>query len=129
MLSLYPDMIEWELEWKKVAFVPPYVFGFSDDDLVEVRNIHSGALVQILKTEGRIRNVSCHTPTTSWRAVTYDTGEDVGNLPRDTFTLREWGPVVLTNENYIVQFTPRSFSDSLDPRLFDIEFQFTSKHL
>lgn len=123
MLSLPPGKIEWEMHWEKVAFVPPYVFGFCDD-LVEVRNIYSGALVQILKIEGEVRHLSCHNQATDWRAATYGTGEDAEDLPGGGLTLRECGPVVLTSENYIVQLTPRSFPDSLNPRLFDVEFQF-----
>ncbi len=44
--------IIWELFWEKVAFVPPFVFGFGDDS-VEVRNVYTGALVQILKMESK----------------------------------------------------------------------------
>lgn len=44
------ESISWELSWKKVVFVPPFLFGL-DENLVEVRNVCTGALVQIIKIE------------------------------------------------------------------------------
>ncbi len=51
------DVIKWETIWNKVAFVPPFVFGFSDS-FIEVRNVTTGALVQMKRTARNIRCVS-----------------------------------------------------------------------
>jgi len=114
--------IIWELFWEKVAFVPPFVFGFGDDS-VEVRNVYTGALVQILKMESKIRCLSNPIEVRDERAEFYQKWDGGGE--EEGHKLSQWGPFALDWNNTIVQLTPRSYLDSLDPRLFDIEFQFT----
>ncbi len=48
-------VVRWELSWGKVTFTPPFVFGFSGN-LVEVRNVYTGTLVQIIRLDDNIRH-------------------------------------------------------------------------
>jgi len=79
--------------------------------------------VQILKMESKIRCLSNPIEVRDERAEFYQKWDGGGE--EEGHKLSQWGPFALDWNNTIVQLTPRSYLDSLDPRLFDIEFQFT----
>ncbi len=122
-------LVHWELPWKKVAFVPPFVFGFSGN-LVEVRNICTGALVQVIKMEADIRcdRVSNSPEIRDGRAdffKKWDAGEESGGTTSsgnsEGLALSAWGPIFFTSEPLrIVQLAPRSHPEFIDSRLFHI---------
>ncbi|KLO14043.1 hypothetical protein SCHPADRAFT_336306 [Schizopora paradoxa] len=115
-------MISWELSWKGAAFVPPFVFGM-DENFVEIRNVCTGALVQIIKVEGAIFLPSSP-EIRDVRADFYrewETREKHDNVLTEDmhFELRKWGPVIVTNSR-IVQLAPRLHPETLDPSFFDV---------
>ncbi|KLO13998.1 hypothetical protein SCHPADRAFT_996903 [Schizopora paradoxa] len=114
--------IEWELQWEKMVFVPPLIFGFSND-LVEIRNVYTGGLVQIVKLEGKYRHVSRFI----WTPGDAGHGDD-GRRDGEASILSKWCLVAMTDKT-IVRFLPRLAADSFDRRLFDVEFKFTEHKL
>jgi len=126
-------VVRWELSWGKVTFTPPFVFGFSGN-LVEVRNISTGALVQIIRLEVNIRHELIPS-SPEFRDVRadffkkWDDDENVGDVTSGdegdgVLKLSNWGPIFLTSTvttSRIVQLAPRSYTEFLDSRLFEVK--------
>ena len=116
-------VVSWELYWRMVTFVPPFVFGLGEN-FVEIRNVCTGALVQIIKVEGAF-SLSNSLEIRDDRANFYREWNAYGKhdnvLTEDMhFELRKWGPIILTPSS-IVQIAPQRHPETLDPRLFDVE--------
>lgn len=126
-------VVRWELSWRKATFVPPFVFGFSGN-LTEVRNVSTGALVQIIRMDDNIRHelISRSLEFRDGRAdffKKWDEDEDVGHATSggeddERFRLSSWGPIFVTStSSRIGQLAPRSHPDFLDSRLFEVELR------
>lgn len=133
----YKKIVRWEFLWKKVVFVPPFVFGFGSKNSIEVRNVITGALVQIIELNGRVHFETI--PKTvdfrdergdffkKWDEDEARRGTVDATSGDDGVQLSSWGPVFLTtlegSEPFprVVQLTPRSHPKFLDAQLFDIE--------